>query len=192
MKKIKDALEELGNKYSFKCEILLDGLYDNNKITLYETNIKGPFKIDVIDNQLIFLKDKTFNSFQDIEKEILKEKINILSNNKLENVIYNKNANRFIFKCEECNSFGTNKKINKDNGEDYIFTEEDRSNLNIHCLYNQYPCCKICSKDWISSNQINYLFFLEHCKIDERRLLIGSSGGGSVSIFRRYGNIIKL
>ena len=39
---------------------------------------------------------------------------------------------------------------------------------------------------------MDYLDFLNHCKLDKERLEIGSSGGGSISYYYDYAKIEKI
>jgi len=195
---IKENLECLEKKgYNFKCELLLNGLYNNQKKQIYKTSINGPFKINIIDEHLNFMKDKVYNDFYEIEREIAKERINILSNNDIENnCVYNKKSKQFIFKCSYCGCFG-NSNVNNKNKQYFEDAETNLINSSANSYYIVYPCgqipqCKKCQKDWIDKSKLNFLYFLNDCTLYKESLEIGRNDGGSISYYHACAKIEKI
>lgn len=183
MNVIKESLQKLGTKYNFRCDILLNDLASNQQLTLYKTEIKGPFVIDVYHENFNFLKDKVFDSFFDIEKEIMMEKLNILANYDTENNLqYNKENNKIIFRCCHCGKFECNKDKNIKNCYN-----------NGIIMGQQIPRCVNCSKLWIDGKNDfdNKIMFLGDSRISKQMLEITNIGGGSISMVHKYAKINK-
>jgi hypothetical protein len=194
MKSILGNFNSLKSKYNFTCELLLDGLYSNQKYTLFESHNSGPFVIDIINPEYSFLGNKIFNSIDDIKKELLKENIRLLSNNDPNNFTYI-NDNKAIFRCVHCKSFC--KKSFK-SCDDYQFFENkhfdnirDFNNFFIKAGCNIYQCIN-CNKMTVPNEVVNLLYKLSNTSVSVKLMNVTSSTGGSISIVKTEGTIRKV
>jgi hypothetical protein len=212
IKVIQDELAKLAQKYNFKCDILMDGLYSNQKYTLYESHYEGPYKVVSTEPSFSFLENKIYAKISDIEKELLKEKIKILSNCNADNFSFiNSHYIAPIFKCAKCNcvdapinnSNGSNKSsslfsFKKDNFEHKQLDFYENKAIPDDVILNNFSfqqCeiyeCRNCSKELVPDTQREMFYRINYAKIHPTLLNITNSGGGSISIIREYAKIVK-
>lgn len=213
IKVIQEELAKLGGKYNFKCDILLDKLYSNQNYTLYESHYEGPFKVVSQNPCFTFLENKIYTNFSEIEKELLKEKIRILSNNDANNFSFvNSRVIIPIFKCKNCNCVDTSRnKFNstqktmklfsssKDNFdhkkidfyENKVISDDIKLNSFYFRSFEIYDCVN-CSKHLIHDTQKEVFYTINNSKINPTLLDITNTGGGSMSKCTKYANIEKV
>lgn len=191
MKTILENFNLLKSKYNFSCELLLDGLYSNQKYMLFESHVMGPFTVDVINPQYSFLTNKVFNTEDEIKREILKQTIRILSNNDPTNfaVINNSQA---IFKCVNCQSFCKNS-----NNDYQFFDNKQFDNIgDFNCFVigygGYYYSCRNCKKSLISKEDFELLDKLTKTSVSVKHMDITSSDGGSISAVTTEARIRKV
>lgn len=187
MKEILSNFDKLKLKYNFTCELLLDGLYGNEKYVLSESHVLGPFIVDVINQEFSFLGNKTYNTIDDIVKELYKQKIKLITNNCEDDVKFVNN--RVILKCPHCNCYGKSKKSDKGLLEVNEINDDTILNNYILEMISYYECNN-CNKKITSKNEL-LLDKLFNTIIDRKRLVIYSSNGGRYSECYTEGNIIQ-
>ena len=198
IKIIQEQLVKLGERYNFKCNILMDGAYSNEEYTLHESHYDGPFKVVSNDKNFLFLENKKFRNVLDIEKEIEKEQIRILSGGNANNFTF---VDHFqiisIFRCRKCNCFDALcKKQNKfslylnskfehkdiDYYENRLVEKNIQLNGSISNIWeHEFYKCVNCSAKLISEIEAEKLYALVHAKIEPYLFNISSSRGGSIS-----------
>lgn len=199
IKIIQEQLAKLGETYNFKCNILMDGAYSNEEYTLHESHFDGPFEVVSNDENFLFLENKKFGNILDIEKEIEKEQIRILSGGNANNFTF---VDHFqivsIFRCRKCNCFDAPcKKQTKfslhlnnqfehkdiDYYENRVVEKNIKLNGSISNIWEHelYKCVN-CSTRLISEAEATKLYALVHAKIEPYLFNISSSGGGSISL----------
>jgi hypothetical protein len=187
MKSIIENFDKLKSKYNFKCELLLDELYDNQKYVLSESHQLGPYIVEPTNHQYSFLADKPYNCLDDIKREMFKHQIKILSNNNPDNFSYINNA-MLVIRCPHCNCFGRNQATKPEYGKPYDNTIDFNSFM-IGVNYT-YECIN-CKKPLISRDTLEFFYKLNDTRVCDKMMKITSSSGGRYSIINTEAKIKK-
>lgn len=181
MKEILSYFDKLKSKYNFTCELLLDGLYSNQKYKLSESHESGPFEVEVKNSEFAFLSNKIFNTLNDITREIFIQQIKLLSNDNENNLRYIEDNCRFVFRCPHCDCFGKSKITNMGLTDITEPTQNVIYNIYILEIKGCSFSCSNCKKKLLSPEKDNFIGELSNISIDKTRLVIYSSSGGRIS-----------
>lgn len=210
MKVVQEQLAKLGSKYNFKCDILMDGLYSNQDYRLHESHCVGPFKVVSFDAHFSFLENKIFSNVYDITKEIVKEKIKILSGSNVNNFTFvNSRMILPLFRCGKCNHFDApynkdddTKSLVFDENKDFVHKEIDfyenktvdkNIKLNSFGLMNfEIYNCVNCKNKLVPDTQTEMFYAISRANVSQELLNISSSGGGSISIVTQHAKLEKV
>lgn len=163
MKQVVSLLDEVGKKYRFTCNLLLENMPSNYTYPLYKWREpdSNPIRVEVLDDDFAFLKETVFDNTESLKKRIYKQVIKMLAGGNIENTSLGPN-DELLIRCRKCGETSS-----------YVW------------LGPRIPCCT----DLLDQEYRLYVKF-SNFRIYADRIVSGHSGG-SFSIETTYARIIN-